>query len=338
MIKKLVFVVVVVGILLVYILTHHGKSNEDTSLEEGEEITLEKTQSSYDQSINESEHKEFITNNYTSEKPKVFRRSDTRSSSSNSETVSTSINQSKKNPNKIDLSSSTEVTKKIQELSRFIPTTHVQLATDNSSVLDLTLALNTLKQDTCHWGDLDIIAKDVGNSEILLSVEPILPSDDSLSPITEFTSLNVLEKGSFYFNLPRVSTPVFLGLYLCKDSSNSRRCNNKSFQSLNDLFLVQNSGVNVTNPKYTKDKIYFFQSFILTHNDIYILDNTKLNKNSQELKKTLLSITDLPEKKISTIIKRVKNINKNIRSENVSISKQTINLLLPKRSEVACKR
>ena len=83
--------------------------------------------------------------------------------------------------------------------------------------------------------------------------------------------------------------------------------------------------------------IYFFQSFILTHNDIYILDNSKLNKNTSELKKTLLQITDLPEKKISTIVKKVKNINKKIRSENVSTSQQTINLLLPKRAEAACK-
>ena len=341
--SKKSIILVMVGFILVYGLFKLVHQNNDEKAEnEGEEIVVEKDQSEYDQSTNEVENKRLITDNYTSKSIKISKnttakytnRSKAESYKKNDTAGIISKTQTKVQPTL----SPAEINTKIQNLSKSIPMSHVQVSNDSSTNPEIFLSFNTLKKDTCHWGDLDAISKDVGQSELLLSIESILPNDNSFTPVTQFVTLASLERGSFEFTLPRVDSPVFLGLYLCKDSSNSRRCNNKSAQSLSKLMMALNSGAKVTNPHFTKDKIYFFQSFILTHNDIYILDPAKVNSNSQELYDTVLSITGLPEKQVSSMIKKVKSINKNILSENVTTYQKTINLLLPKHSDEACKK
>ena len=312
--------------------TKSNTENKDT------QIALEKDQTGYDQDVSEKENKTFITRNYTSKNDRITQptpKVETKTSSNSINTPSSDSNVSSTKDSPVSIPASV-INENIKTLSKKIPLTHVKVSDDSSQATEINLNLNTLKKNTCHWGDLDLIAADLGRSDLILSVENILPSDTSFSPVLQFLSPSSLERGSFYFNLPRVNNPVFLGLFLCKDSSNSRRCNNKSVQSISELLSLHGGGVNITNPKYTRDKVYFFQSFILTHNDIYILDTTQINKHGGSLKTALTSITGMSEEKVKPIVNRLKSINKKILSENVTTTKNSINLILPKRSIEAC--
>ena len=338
---RLVSIIIIFILATVYVYFHGTRSSNQDVENEETQITLEKDQTGYDQDVSDKEDKTFITQNYTSKTEKITKsttkvnnhNSTTNTSSLSSDSTDSTTSTSKDEPASIPAS---VIDEHIKTLSKKIPLTHVKVSDDSSQATEISLNLNTLKKDTCHMGDLDLITQDLEKADLVLSVENILPSDTSFTPVIQFLSPNSLEHGSFYFTLPRVNNPVFLGLFLCKDSSNSRRCNNKSVQPISELLNIQSSGVKITNPKYTKDKVYFFQSFILTHNDIYILDTNQVNKHGGSLKNTLISITGMSEDKVTPVVNRLKSINKKILSENVTTTKNSINLILPKYSIEAC--
>lgn len=118
----------------------------------------------------------------------------------------------------------------------------------------------------CLVGDMDTVSKELYNKKdqrLIMTLEPILPEDNkSFKPLVRKVDpmQAILQGTQVDFDLPRISKPIHLGLFVCKDNESKGQCNQKKPYNLakmsNILFF---KGPQRAEKVVNADKPYYFQ-------------------------------------------------------------------------------
>ncbi len=137
----------------------------------------------------------------------------------------------------------------------------------------------------CRFGDFDIMLADLNMSgpmgnDLLLSVEPIVPTKSEFKPVYVKLSVPDIEFGykkTFALSLPKQRE--HLGVFLCRDRDKKGKCNSKE---IFDYGQIEESLQNEGSLKIRKaDKIYFFQYLYAENDELHFLtDNVESLKEA----------------------------------------------------------
>lgn len=119
-------------------------------------------------------------------------------------------------------------------------------------------------RESCMPGDLTALEGDVRRSDkkrVIVSLEPLLPEDDVMTPSVQRLSLDGLHKGpqriEFQVRLKRF--PAQLGLFVCRDDAEQGRCATKELVDYGKVFAELDEALAKKQPPAAPDRIYAFQ-------------------------------------------------------------------------------
>ena len=198
------------------------------------------------------------------------------------------------------------------------------------------LLFTVYSQRRCMIGDFDIVRKELTRSpesKLLLTLEPLLPTDD-LPPQSKEISLAGIESGMrFSMAIPERAEPTHFALYICKVSDGSSTCGDKSVEDLN--LVMENYDFPGAASEKPKDKIYYFQYFLLDANSLTSFKNEIELETYGKMKRyltTRLNNTFAAQE----VSDRVKQLNWTIRSESAKFERNRILLNLPRADSGKC--
>jgi len=124
--------------------------------------------------------------------------------------------------------------------------------------------------EVCREGDLDAIKGDLDLSEVkrvILTIEELVPSDGQVPLYSKPVHFSLLERGgNLRVDLPRPAAPRQLGLFICKDSSNTGRCNDKKVMRIDEILMEHQRYGKKEAGVLVDDRVYFFQYFFVDGN------------------------------------------------------------------------
>ena len=192
----------------------------------------------------------------------------------------------------------------------------------------------------CELGDLDVIDKDLKyskNARLLLSLESLVPDDESFQPVVRrLNPANLMEGYRVTLRVPAHEGVRHLGIFLCSDPDNVGRCFNsqKQIRDLNHVFRqyvaheqkireeqirLKEKGLDPNSAKIAaieaEAKIYYFSYLLVKNNVVTVLDNQMPDDRYVDLKAHIGKTTTIEKADILT--KRVKALNTVLRSISV---------------------
>lgn len=200
----------------------------------------------------------------------------------------------------------------------------------------------TISSDArCMVGDLDIIGKELEHSpesKLLLTIEPLQPSDDGPYVAKEITIAKIAGGVRIPLLLPRSDGLRHMALYVCKDSTGEGRCRDKSVGDLNKVYQAYyplNGGKPVSQNYRATDKIYFFQYLLLDGDSLVAFDTEATVKASDKLEGYLVERTR-KSSEAREVVGRVSKMNDTINSVPVTFTGSYIHLDLPRLDQSIC--
>jgi len=151
---------------------------------------------------------------------------------------------------------------------------------------ECTLKLAVIKSETCQLGDFDAIEADLTKTSddqiALLSLEPLGESD--FSPLAISVTLDQIRRGfSYKFQFPKPTSPVQLGLFICKDAKKENRCITKKYTEIDRLFFDATERSSFEQGYRSPDRIYFFQYLLLEHDSVSVFTSSTPDGLSEDI-------------------------------------------------------
>lgn len=176
----------------------------------------------------------------------------------------------------------------------------------------------------CTTGDLDVIAfdgKKTDNPKFLMTVEPLNFDDASFAPIVhQLTTAELTHGFRFSFKLPSLKKGQQAGIFVCKDSSATGRCNTESREVIDlNRALAENREKGEKDKNFkAPDRIYYFQYLYLTENNKVAsfmnpeVPDITFDAVNERLKKSDLSAKELEDQQHA--LGRAKRLQQTLRS------------------------
>jgi hypothetical protein len=132
------------------------------------------------------------------------------------------------------------------------------------------VTLTLFPEKACHWGDIDLIdmaLKMRKQSEVLLTIEPLLPATEMVAKDEERALVVLASKKFSFASVREKSTRVELsfkppassrwGIFLCTDVDGSGACSGKPMRRMNsysDVGILKEKGKTLS-----VEKVFYFQ-------------------------------------------------------------------------------
>lgn len=137
---------------------------------------------------------------------------------------------------------------------------------------------------SCKIGDWDVMETDLEQSKranLLVSLEPIHPGDKSFTPQVKSVAKQrfLAGKVALHFDLKGFQKKTVAGLFICKDTNGSKRCNNTRVQPLGNLAgMIAHDLGDKEKRLLKRDKVYYFQPVAIDRGEIAVLRNGSSEK------------------------------------------------------------
>lgn len=191
----------------------------------------------------------------------------------------------------------------------------------------------------CYLGDIDAMnmeAQYAKGSRFIMTLEPL--AQKQLPMASQEISLRELStEFSRTLSLQLESQPAHYGIFICRDTAKTNRCQNKKMVDLNQIFhkyFNDKAGF----ADYAKvEKIYFFQYLLLQKHRVLFLTN-EIEKDIRSQKPTqhqrvgryLVKAHDLDGKAAENLVKTIWGFNKGLASETMRPIDGAMQITLPR--------